>query len=96
MTYIAGWNTPGYLPDADPVAFDDRQDAEDYVIEEVNRHLDTLYLLLSGRSFKEAVEAVNEEKEGGFTHLVLPTGSSEKHDLGVSFWVDTTEEGGAG
>lgn len=29
--FVAGWNMPGYLPDAEPVEFDDAEDALEYV-----------------------------------------------------------------
>lgn len=37
--YLAGWNFPGYLPDAEPVEFDDAGDALEYIKEEI-RNLD--------------------------------------------------------
>ena len=29
--FVAGWNMPGYLPDAEPVEFDDSEEAMEYV-----------------------------------------------------------------
>lgn len=33
--WIAGWNMPGYLPDAPPLSFNDWNDARDYIIGEL-------------------------------------------------------------
>lgn len=35
--FVAGWNMPGYLPDAEPVEFDDSEEAMDYIREEMRR-----------------------------------------------------------
>ena len=37
--FVAGWNVPGYLPDSEPVEFDDAGDALEYIKEEI-RNLD--------------------------------------------------------
>lgn len=33
MTWMAGWNMPGYLPETDPVEFDTWEDARSYIAE---------------------------------------------------------------
>ncbi len=35
MQYIAGFNQPGYLPDSDPVDFDDFDDAQSFIVDEL-------------------------------------------------------------
>jgi hypothetical protein len=35
--FVAGWNMPGYLPDAEPMEFDDSDDAMGYILEEMRR-----------------------------------------------------------
>lgn len=35
--YVAGWNMPGYMPDSEPVEFDDADDARQYLITELER-----------------------------------------------------------
>jgi len=37
MSYTAGWNAPGYLPDAEPVVFRSTRDAWEYLTEEAER-----------------------------------------------------------
>lgn len=37
--FVAGWNMPGYLPDSEPVEFDDSEEAMEYIKEEI-RNLD--------------------------------------------------------
>jgi hypothetical protein len=39
-TYVAGWNTPGYLPEMEPAEFDNTPDAFAYLITEVERMWD--------------------------------------------------------
>ena len=34
MTWIAGWNLPGCLPEMEPVAFDTREEAEAFIADE--------------------------------------------------------------
>lgn len=36
--YVAGWNMPGYMPDAEPCAFDTDSEAREYVADEMARH----------------------------------------------------------
>ena len=35
--FVAGWNMPGYLPDSEPVEFDDSEEAMEYIREEMRR-----------------------------------------------------------
>lgn len=35
MTYVAGWNMPGYLPTSEPAEFDTLQDAREYIASEI-------------------------------------------------------------
>ena len=37
VLYIAGWNVPGYLPESDPVIFDNETDAIRYLSDTVDR-----------------------------------------------------------
>lgn len=37
--FVAGWNMPGYMPDSEPVEFDDPEEAMEYIKEEI-RNLD--------------------------------------------------------
>jgi hypothetical protein len=40
MTYTAGWNQPGYLPESDPEAFETLDDAAAYLVDTLARFLD--------------------------------------------------------
>ena len=40
MKYIAGFNQPGYLPDSDPVDFDDFDDAQSFIVDELENAAD--------------------------------------------------------
>ncbi len=33
--FVAGWNMPGYMPDCEPVEFDDADDARQYIIDAI-------------------------------------------------------------
>ena len=41
--YVAGWNMPGYLPESDPVIFDNETDAIRYLSDTVDRFWDEDY-----------------------------------------------------
>ena len=43
MFYVAGWNTPGYLPESDPAIFDNETDAIRYLSDNVERFWDEDY-----------------------------------------------------
>ena len=40
MPWTAGWNMPGYLPEADPATFDTWHEAHAYIVGEVDRAWD--------------------------------------------------------
>jgi len=40
--YIAGWNMPGYMPDSEPVQFDDADEAWEYIADSMEEHADSL------------------------------------------------------
>lgn len=35
MKWIAGWNLPGCLPEMEPVVFDSKEDAEEFIANEI-------------------------------------------------------------
>lgn len=37
MKWVAGWNMPGYLPEAEPVEFDSKKEAIEFLIDELTR-----------------------------------------------------------
>ena len=40
MSWVAGWNMPGYLPECEPVSFDTWREAHAYIVEELERAWD--------------------------------------------------------
>lgn len=40
MTWIAGWNMPGYMPEAEPAEFDTWREAHGFIVGEVERAWD--------------------------------------------------------
>ena len=41
MTYIAGWNMPGYMPESEPEEFDTAREAVQYLLDTVERFWDS-------------------------------------------------------
>ena len=76
--YLAMWNTPGHLPEMDPVPFalDDFDGAKRYVIDELLRQADDADAFpapMCAHAFSHAAEDVNLES-GLFTTPVMPDG----------------------
>lgn len=70
MKYIAGFNQPGYLPDSDPVDFDDFDDAQSYIVDELDNAADIAYNSdddLAGQDCDESKEEAEQwtAKSGG-------------------------------
>ena len=40
VLYVAGWNTPGYLPESEPMIFDNETDAIRYLSDTIERFWD--------------------------------------------------------
>lgn len=40
MTWVAGWNIPGYLPEMHPETFDSWEDAREFLINEIESFLE--------------------------------------------------------
>lgn len=69
--FVAGWNMPGYLPDSDPVEFDDDDDAIEYIKDAARGALemDTIEPGMTDEQIKEAEEAIDDwmtDKDGNF------------------------------
>lgn len=58
--FTAGWNQPGYLPETDPVDFDDFDEAKDYVISEIDRTADNAHLVNDRSALDECNDAIDD------------------------------------
>lgn len=61
--YLAGWNFPGYLPDAEPVEFEEPEDALEYVRDLMREDAQS-----NGwsREDEESIETIESDKAGEF------------------------------
>lgn len=61
--YLAGWNFPGYLPDAEPVEFEEPEDALEYVRDLMREDVQG-----NGwsREDEESIETIESDKAGEF------------------------------
>lgn len=78
-SFTAGWNQPGYLPETEPEAFDDLQDALAYIDGELERienfEQDDLHAIDAGAArnyFASTLDA-----SGGLSYVVG----------GVAYWI---------
>lgn len=61
--FVAGWNMPGYLPDADPVEFDDAEEALEYVRDLMREDAEGMGW---SREDAEAIDTIESDKAGEF------------------------------
>jgi hypothetical protein len=61
--FVAGWNMPGYLPDAEPMEFDDSDDALECVRDLMREDAEGMGW---SREDAEAIEAIEADKAGEF------------------------------
>lgn len=61
--FVAGWNMPGYLPDAEPMEFDDSEEAMEYIREEMREDAEG-----NGwsREDAEAIDGIEADGAGEF------------------------------
>lgn len=77
MKYIVGWNMPGYMPETDPVEFDDFAEAREYLVEELDRSTDMIADsgTYSEADFQEAEGAIAQVKDAQVpVHIDFPDG----------------------
>lgn len=63
---VAGWNMPGYMPDSEPAECDSFEQARDYIVEELNSVIESLYTGVLGDKAApedERETALAEEQE---------------------------------
>lgn len=46
MGYVVGWNAPGFLPECDPVEFEDWTDAVEYLVATIDEAWDEEYAVV--------------------------------------------------
>ena len=86
VLYVAGWNTPGYLPESDPVFFDNETDAINYLTDTVERFWDEDYRTDTTWT---AWNQVDERWTDVFSNLPYETApfNITNNDHSLTFWV---------
>ena len=87
VLYIAGWNMPGYLPENDPVIFDNETDAIRYLSDTVDRFWDEDYAATdsTGSSWND-VDAKWADVHSNLPYETAPF-SIANNDHSLTFWV---------
>ena len=87
VLYIAGWNMPGYLPESDPVIFDNETDAIRYLSDTVIRFWDDDYV--GTDATWSSRNAVDEKWSDVFSNLPYETAPFNivNNDRSLTFWV---------
>lgn len=85
MHYAAGWNMPGYMPDTEPVEFDDSDDALEYIKEEAKNAIEAEEGTYEFDSQELAIDAATLDKNGLFgqyfgKYFYFVTSIGEKSD----------------
>jgi hypothetical protein len=63
---VAGWNMPGYMPESEPTECESFEQARDYIVEELNSVIESLYTGVLGdktAAEDERQAALAEEQE---------------------------------
>ena len=85
LLYIAGWNMPGYLPETDPVIFDNETDAILYLTDTVDRFWDDDY------ATTEKDNWIDVDAKWLDVHCNLPYETAPfnivNNDRSLTFWV---------
>jgi hypothetical protein len=95
--YVAIVNTPGYLPDDEPVKFDTASEAWAYLADERMRDehehdgtLSSVYAELDARANRTAADGTNVARSG--TVYGDTPGYDGDHDLGIAYSVEPAED----
>ena len=64
--FVAGWNMPGYLPDAEPVEFDDSEEAMDYIREIARDSLEAAESDIEEQTLADQIDAWQADAKGEF------------------------------
>ena len=86
VTYIAGWNIPGCLPESDPAIFDNETDAIRYLTDTVERFWDEDY---QAESTWENWDGTDDKWGDVFSNLPYETApfNIANNDRSLTFWV---------
>ena len=86
LLYIAGWNMPEYLPETDPVIFDNETDAIRYLSDTVDRFWDDDYSAYVTEASRNAVDAVWADVHSNLPYETAPFNITN-NDGTLTFWV---------
>ncbi len=88
--FVAGWNTPGYLPDSDPIQFDDRWGAVDYIENEIHQISDDR--VAGADSQDEVAHIEGAEADFVLEMLFSDEGSDWSAEyFGIAYWINIVE-----
>lgn len=90
IKWIAGHNQPGYLPDSDPAVFDNRLDAVNYMIDEMERSADAAYEAdndTAGEEYESAALFLREHDAD------VDSDWQKSFSDGYVYWISTEESG---
>ncbi len=80
--YVVGWNTPGYLPDGEPIECETFDDAKRYLIDELLRDADYASCECKAEDFAAMAEDVNLWSSPDWIETT-------EHDcLPVRYWIE--------
>lgn len=94
MTYTAGWNIPGCLPEVEPETFDTFNEAVAYLAETVDRFWDEDYLVEDDD--RDDVDATWLDIHTALHNLPVAHDVGTQHEFseqagGLAFWITPTE-----
>jgi hypothetical protein len=81
MSYVAGFNIPGYLPEMEPAHFLNVNEAKTFIIDELERDLDQDPEFLSNEKFAEIKDALEYIKNHPGPRLSVKVGK-------YIFWIE--------
>ena len=84
--YVAGWNMPGYLPETDPVIFDNETDAVRYLSDTVDRFWDDDYSAYVTEASRNAVDVKWADVHSNLPYETAPFNITN-NDHSLTFWV---------
>ena len=95
VLYIAGWNTPGYLPESGPMIFNNETDAIRYLSNTIDRFWDDDYDASPTREDRSALRCIERRRAADekwldvFSNLPYETApfNITNNDRSLTFWV---------
>lgn len=86
MFYVAGWNTPGCLPESDPAIFDNETDAIRYLSDAVERFWDDDYSAYATEAGRDAADEKWLDVHSNLPYETAPFNITN-NDRSLTFWV---------